>query len=84
MWQSRINICGIPDLIQHNKNGFLVSPKNPDDLARSIQILLDNKNKRIQMGKEGKELSANYGAAKMVEKIESLYTRLLKEKNIFS
>jgi len=78
------NICGIPDLIQNGKNGYLVPPKNPDELARYIQILLEDKNKRIQMGMEGEKLSSNYSAVNMVEKIESLYAHLLREKKISS
>jgi glycosyltransferase involved in cell wall biosynthesis len=72
------NIGGIPNLIQHKKNGFLVPPQNPEELAQHIQILLEDKNLRIQMGLEGKKLSSNYSAKKMVEHIESLYSLLLK------
>ncbi|MCJ7582600.1 MAG: glycosyltransferase family 4 protein [Candidatus Aminicenantes bacterium] len=72
------NICGIPDLIQHGKNGFLVPPQNPEELAHHIQILLEDKHLRIQMGVEGKKLAPNYSAKKMVEQIESLYSLLLK------
>lgn len=37
-------IGGIPQIITHNKDGYLVSPKNPDDLAKAIlKVLNDNR-----------------------------------------
>jgi len=74
------NICGIPDLIQHRKNGFLVPPKSPEELAQHIQILLEENNLRTHMGLEGKQLAPNFSATKMVEEIDHLYTLLLSNK----
>ena len=72
------NIGGIPDLVIHGKNGFLVPPKNPKELAKYIQILLEDEKKREKMGLAGKEMSLNFSAENMVEKIEKLYGELLK------
>jgi len=72
------NIGGIPDLVIHGKNGFLVPPKNPKELAKYIQILLKDEKKREKMGLAGKEMSLNFSAENMVEKIEKLYRELLK------
>ncbi len=72
------NIGGIPDLVIHGKNGFLVPPKKPKELAKYIQILLDDEKKREKMGLAGKEMSLNFSAENMVEKIEELYGELLK------
>jgi glycosyltransferase involved in cell wall biosynthesis len=75
------NIGGIPDLVTHGKNGFLVPPKNPKELAKYIQILLEDKEKREKMGLAGKEMALNFSAENMVEKIEELYEELLKAIN---
>jgi glycosyltransferase involved in cell wall biosynthesis len=72
------NIGGIPDLVTHGKNGFLVAPKNPEELAKYIQLLLEDKEKREKMGLAGKEMALNFSAENMVEKIEELYGELLK------
>jgi glycosyltransferase involved in cell wall biosynthesis len=77
------NIGGIPDLVTHGKNGFLVPPKNPEELAKYIQILLEDKEKREKMGLAGKEMALNFSVENMVEKIEELYGELLKGKNLF-
>ncbi|MEX0640939.1 MAG: glycosyltransferase family 4 protein [Nitrosopumilaceae archaeon] len=37
------NVGGIPELIQDNVNGLLVSPENPEQLLESINKLLGNK-----------------------------------------
>jgi len=76
------NIGGIPDLVIHGKNGFLVPPKNPKELAKYIQILLEDEKKREKMGFAGKEMSLNFSAENMVEKIAELYEELLIQKNI--
>ena len=78
------NVGGIPDLVIHEKNGFLVPPKNPKELAKYIQILLEDEKKREKMELGGKEMSLNFSAENMVEKIEKLYNELLIKKNILS
>jgi len=76
------NVGGIPDLVIHNKNGFLAPPKNPEELAKYIEILLCNKEKREGMGQAGKEIALNFSAENMVERITKLYKELLTKKNI--
>ena len=78
------NIGGIPDLVIHGKNGFLVPPKNPKELAKYIQILLEDENKREKMGLAGREMSSDFSAENMVVKIAKLYDELLTKKNISS
>ncbi len=76
------NIGGIPDLVSHGKNGFLVPPKDPRELANYIQILIEDEEKRAEMGKAGKEMVENFSKEKMVEKIAELYKELIIQKNI--
>ena len=78
------NVGGIPDLVTHGKNGFLVPPKNPKELAKYIQVLLEDKDKREKMGLAGKEMASNFTSERMVEKIANLYKKLLTQKNIRS
>lgn len=73
---------GIPDLIVHGKNGFLVPPKNPVMLAKCIQILIEDKIKRENMGKTGKEMVAGFGHKIMIRKIADLYDELMAMKAI--
>ncbi|MBL7084451.1 MAG: glycosyltransferase family 4 protein, partial [Candidatus Aminicenantes bacterium] len=63
------NVGGIPDLVTHGKNGFLVPVRNSEKLAKYIQILIKNKEQREKMGQVGKEMVKNFSKEKMVEKI---------------
>jgi glycosyltransferase involved in cell wall biosynthesis len=77
------NVGGIPDLVTHGKTGFLVPPKNPGQLAKYIQILIEDEGKRKRLGQAGKEMALNFKKEIMVEKIAELYDKLLVKKNIF-
>lgn len=72
------DVGGIPDLVIHGKNGFLVPPKNPEELAKHIQILIQNKDQRIKMGQAGKKMSQKFSHETMVKNISELYEEVLK------
>ena len=72
------NAGGIPDLVIHGKNGFLVPPQNPEELAKHIQLLLENKDRREKMGRAGKEMASGFTHEAMVQKIAHLYEELMK------
>jgi glycosyltransferase involved in cell wall biosynthesis len=76
------NVGGIPDLVTHGKNGFLVPPKDPKEFAKYIQIFLEDKERRMKMGLTGKEIALNFSKEIMVEKINGLYKKLMTQKNI--
>jgi len=44
---------GIPDIVVDNETGFLVETQNPQMLADKLEILLNDKELRLRMGKEG-------------------------------
>lgn len=44
-----------PELVDHQKNGFLVEPGNMDELFQKITLLINDKNLRLAMGKTGRE-----------------------------
>jgi len=78
------DVGGIPDLVIHGKTGFLVPPKNSRQLARYIQVLMEDERKRKSMGQAGKEMALNFKKEIMVEKIAKLYDELLLKKKTFS
>jgi glycosyltransferase involved in cell wall biosynthesis len=51
----------VPDLIDHQQNGYLAQPYEPSDLARGIAWIMEDKNR-------WEELSANAR-----QKIENVY-----------
>jgi glycosyltransferase involved in cell wall biosynthesis len=52
---------GIPEMVVDNRTGFLVESQNPQMLAEKIAILLNDKDMRTEMGKQGlQRFIANY------------------------
>jgi glycosyltransferase involved in cell wall biosynthesis len=68
------NIGGIPEMVDHLKNGYLAAPRDPDDLARGISWVLEDKNRRISLGKEAREkVEKEYDLSRVAMQMASLY-----------
>jgi len=67
-------ISGIPELIENGKEGFLVEPKNVEQLANAIKILLQDEDMRRKMGKrERKKIEEKFNIHKEVEKLLKIW-----------
>ncbi|MFH1787999.1 MAG: glycosyltransferase family 4 protein [Candidatus Altiarchaeota archaeon] len=72
------NVGGIPEIIQDEKTGVLVPPKNPGALAKEIKRLLTNPKLREEMGRRGRRrLEENFTAELIKPKYLRLYKHLL-------
>lgn len=68
------DVGGIPDLINHDKNGILVSPSDPKELSQALIQLIENKEKRMSIQKEAiKTLEAKFTLDTMLAKTINLY-----------
>jgi glycosyltransferase involved in cell wall biosynthesis len=68
------DIGGVPEMIDHLKNGYLAAPRDPNDLARGIEWVLENKNRLISLGKEAREkVEKEYDLSRVAKQIASLY-----------
>ena len=69
------NVGGIPEIVKHEKNGLLVEPNDPLELANAISYLVDNVDERRRVGNNGaefvKDLSDN-----IVRNYESIYKEI--------
>jgi glycosyltransferase involved in cell wall biosynthesis len=68
------NVGAIPEIIENNKNGILIEPRDPKTIADSIEKLMNDKNlveKFIQNGK--KTVIEKFNLQKMVSKFEELF-----------
>ena len=72
------NAGGIPEAVQNNINGILVESQNANDLAVAIINLVDNKEKREQLGLSGKESVKNFDINTTVKKHIELMKTLLQ------
>lgn len=51
---------GANDLIENDKNGYLISARDKEEMARCIIRLIDDKDLRTRLGKSGREVSLRY------------------------
>jgi glycosyltransferase involved in cell wall biosynthesis len=71
-------IAGVPRLIQDGENGLLVEPGALDELTRAIARLLDDSDARLKLSAAGrKTVEQRYSFAVRMQKIQSIYDRLL-------
>lgn len=75
-------VGGIPEIIEHRTNGFLVPPADIEGLAAAIKTVIDNPPMAINMGIAAREfIENNYSITATVGKWEALYKSLLEEKS---
>lgn len=72
--------CGPKDIIEHGKNGFLCEVNDEKNLASCINILIENKNLRKEMGRGALKRSENFNLEEIAKKWELLFLTLLKNK----
>ncbi|NOY70511.1 MAG: glycosyltransferase family 4 protein [Deltaproteobacteria bacterium] len=70
-------VGGIPDLVKHGVNGFLVPPEDPEALGEEILRLAADPELRNAMGAAGKRLAPSYDISSMVEKLDVLYQEVV-------
>lgn len=71
------SVGGIPEIIQDMKNGILVHPQNPKEIAEAITYMLDHKAKSKEFGVAIKNtVTENFSLEKMLSKTIDLYNKL--------
>ncbi|MBU4305378.1 MAG: glycosyltransferase family 4 protein [Candidatus Omnitrophica bacterium] len=74
-------VGGIPEIVEDNKSGILVEPANAAGLAEALRRLVEDKQKRTEMGSYAKQSVKNrYSATDYIEKISCLYNGLYENK----
>lgn len=72
---------GMPEIIEHNKTGFLIEPENSKEIAKYIEYLWNNKEKAIEMGKTAKDfVKKKYNQDVYYEKLMKIYEEVLEKK----
>jgi glycosyltransferase involved in cell wall biosynthesis len=74
------NVGGVPELIEHGRNGLLSAPADADDLARQLAVLIQNPELRKQMGERAAtDAKTSFSMEAVAGRIESMYDSLLSE-----
>jgi len=73
------NVGGIPEAIDEGVSGFLVPPRDPEQLALRILDILNDGALRNRMGQEGrKKVQDRFNIESMVKKVEQVYLSVMK------
>lgn len=73
------NVGGLTELVENEKNGLIVEPKNSHAMAEAINRLLVNKEFRDELAQEGYEFALkNLSFEMMMQKTLNLYAKLIK------
>ncbi len=78
------DVGGNSEVVIDGKTGFLVPPKQPELLARTMLRVMDlPQEERLRMGKAGRRhVEANYSLDRIVDQWEALYRELLARKGV--
>jgi glycosyltransferase involved in cell wall biosynthesis len=69
-------VGGIPEIIKHNKNGFLFTTESSVELANYLNLLICNINLREKMARESLNLvKESFDIKKQAEKLKEIYLR---------
>ncbi len=73
------NVGGIPEIVDNQKNGFLVSPDDKLKIVECIEYYINNPEESARISKNGREKIENYYSLKYTtEKMISVYNNYLK------
>lgn len=68
------DVGGIPDIIENQKNGILINPKDINAIVEAIEDLYNDKQKAIRLAMNGYEQIDKFSASSMSKHYEHLYT----------
>ena len=74
------DVGGIRNLIGNKENGILVRPADPESLAKGIKDLYGDPEGRERMGEAGRQKAAAFSDTAMTEKIDTLYSEVIRDK----
>ncbi|WP_285009879.1 glycosyltransferase family 4 protein [Pedobacter faecalis] len=68
---------GIPFVVGENEDALLVNPKDSEDLASKIQLLLDNEELRLTMGMNGRShYLSKYSIQSFIKNMDDVFSEL--------
>jgi glycosyltransferase involved in cell wall biosynthesis len=73
------NVGGIPEWLDDGKTGFLVEPKNSEQIAKKVIELLSNKDLLEQMSKNAYKKAKNFNIDKYILGVNNVYRNIIKK-----
>ena len=75
-------VGGLPELIEDGATGWLIPPGSPEALAGAIAHAASDRARLREMGIHARQRAEQFSSTLMVERTESLYERLVREKSL--
>ncbi|HUE97132.1 MAG TPA: glycosyltransferase, partial [Longimicrobiaceae bacterium] len=73
-------VGGIPEIIRHGENGFLVEPCRPDALSRFASRMLTDAEATREMGDSARRtIETDFSLRRMTEQLEETYIQVLSD-----
>jgi len=69
------NVGAVPELVQPNNTGSLVSPRHPDELAQAIIALLADQETCRQMGQAGRQRAQDFALEVVMDSLINIYAK---------
>ncbi len=77
------NVDGVPEIVKDGINGFLVEPKNVNELAEKIVKYIDDRDLIKSHGRNGQNfVKGKWSIEEMVSRVDNIYKELIREKMI--
>lgn len=73
------NVGGIPEILEHGRDGLLIPPSDPAAIARAVGELLGDPERRYQMSTAARQDGIRYPLADAVNRLERIYEGVLAE-----
>ncbi len=72
---------GTSEIIQHNVNGIIIDKTKPEEIAKQVEILINNPRLRTSIGENAyKYIKDNLSWERYAEKVESVFQQTLAKK----
>ena len=76
-------VGGVPDVVRHGLDGFLVDPGDVTGAGAKLAVLAGDDGLREKMGAAGRErVLARYAVSRLVDDVDRLYRSLLEAKRV--
>ncbi len=73
------NVGGLPEVVKDGETGYIVDPKNPEQIADKVYELVLDPNKRAKFGQQGRAfVKAHYDWDQNVSQVEQVYKNLIE------
>ena len=73
------DVGGTPEMLEHDVSGILIPPENSEIMSKKIIYLLNDQEKRKQLGINAFEKCRKWGLDVLVNDLEQLYSHILNE-----